>query len=144
MSAIKNIKRGIIRNISAISSINKVYGYERLNVDGFPAVCVTFSGTDNQFHTNAENERVYTYRLLVLAQIGQDINNANAVDEAEEIVQDVVGDIMDVMDSDITLDENSQVVYIEAAIGQPGYVEYEGGMARSAEVMIKVHSIFLV
>lgn len=144
MSAIKNIKKGIITNISAISSINKVYGYEKLNVDGFPAVCVTFLGTDNNFHTNAENERTYSYRLLVLAQIGQDVGSSNIVEEAEEIIQDVTGDILDTMDSDITLDENSQVIYVEAAVGEPGYVEYEGGIARSSEIIIKVHSIYLV
>lgn len=144
MSAIKDIKKGIIRNISAVDSVNKVYGYEKLNVDGFPAVCITFTGTDNQFHTNAENERTYTYRALVLAQIGQDISNSNVVDEAEEIIEDVTGDIMNVMDSDITLDENTEVVYIEATVGSPGYVEYEGGMARTSEIFIKVHSIFLV
>lgn len=144
MSAIKQIKNGIIRNISAISSVNKVYGFEKLNPDGFPAVFITFQGTENEFFTNAENKRVYIYRVLVLSQIGQDTSNADQVETAEQAIQDVTGDILDTMDSDITLDEDSQVVYMEAAVGEPGYVDYEGGVARSSEITLRVHSIYLV
>lgn len=144
MSAIKNIKLGIIRNLSAISSVNKVYGHEKINPDGFPAVFVTFAGTENEFFTDAENKRIYSYRILVLAQIGQDRTNSDRVEAAEEVIEDVTGDILDTMDSDITLDNNVQVVFVEAAVGTPGYVEYEGGWARSADITIKVHSIYLV
>lgn len=144
MSVIKNIKKEIVRNISAITSVNKVYNFEKVNPDGFPAVFVTFSGTDNQFHTNAENERTYVYRILVLCQIGQSLTDADAVETAEQQIEDLTGDILDTLDSDITLDDAIQVVYTEAAIGEPGYVEYEGGFARSSEITLRVHSIYLV
>lgn len=143
MSAIKNIKKEIIRNISAIDSINKVYGFEKLNPDGFPAVFVTFNGMDNEFFTNAENKRVYTYRVLLLVPISAD-GNTEALDEAEEVIQDVTGDILNTMDSDITLDDATEVVFMEAAVGEPGYVEYEGGQARSSEILLRVHSVYLV
>lgn len=144
MSAIKNIKKGIITNLSAINSLNKVYDHEKINPAGFPAAFVTFQGTDNEFYTTAENKRIYSYRILVLAQIGQDTTNTSQVELAEQTIEDCVGDILDTMDSDITLDNNSQVIFVEAAVGQPGYVEYEGGWARSGEVIIKVHSLYLV
>lgn len=144
MSAIKNIKKELVRKVSALSSVNKVYNYEKINPAGFPAAFITFSGTDNKFFTNAENERVYSYRVLVLAQIGQDTSNTDQVDIAEQAVEDIVGDILNTMDSDIELSGNTEVIYIEAAIGQPGYVEYEGGVARSGEITLKVHSIYLV
>lgn len=144
MSAIKNIKYQIIRRLSAVSSINKVYDYEKINPTGFPAAFVTFAGSDNEFFSNAENKRVYTYRILLLAQIGQDRTSADQVEEAEHQMQDLVGDVLDSMDSDITLDGNTQVIFMEAAVGDPGYVEYEGGWARSGEVKLKVHSLYLV
>jgi len=144
MSAIKNIKKGLITNLAAVSSLNKVYDHEKINPTGFPAAFVTFMGTDNEFYTTAENKRIYTYRVLVLAPIGQDLSNTNAVEQAEQTIEDCVGDILDVMDSDITLDNNSQVIFVEAAVGQPGYVDYEGGVARSGEIMIKVVSLYLV
>ena len=81
---------------------------------------------------------------MVLAQIGQDLSNTNQVELAEQTIEDCMGDILDTMDSDITLDGNTQVIFVEAAVGTPGYVNYEGGVARSAEIMIRVHSIYLV
>lgn len=144
MSAIKDIKKELIRNVSAISSVNKVYGFEKINPDGFPAVFITFVGTSNEFFTNAENKRVYEYRILTLAQIGQDLTSSNAVEEAEATIQDVTGDILDTLDSDITLDGAAEMVFMEAAVGQPGYVEYEGGQARSSEITVRIHSVYLV
>lgn len=143
MSAIKNIKKEIIRNLSAVDSINKVYGFEKLNPDGFPAAFVTFNGMDNEFFTNAENKRIYTYRVLLLVPISADAST-EALDEAEETIQDVTGDILNTMDSDITLDDATEVVFMEAAVGEPGYVEYEGGQARSSEILLRIHSVYLV
>lgn len=144
MSAIDDIKKEIIRKISGISSINKVYGYEKVNPAGFPAAFITFQGSENEFFTNAENKRIFSYRVLILVQIGQDTTSTDAVDLAEQTIQQITGDVLNTMDSDITLDGASEVVFMEAAVGQPGYVEYEGGMARSAEVTLKVHSIYIV
>lgn len=144
MSAIKDIKKGIMTNIAAVSSLNKVYDHERINPDGFPCAFVTFSGTDNEFYTTAENKRVYVYRILVLAQIGQDTSNTKIVEQAEAQIEDITGDVLNTMDSDITLDNNTEVIFVEAAVGQPGYVNYEGGMARSGEITVRVHSIYLV
>ncbi len=144
MSAIKTIKSQIIRRLNTVASINKVYDYEKINPAGFPAAFVTFAGSDNEFYSNAENKRVYAYRVLLLAQIGQDRADANQLEAAEHLIQDIVGDVLDAMDSDITLDGNTQVIFMEAAVGEPGYVEYEGGWARSGEVTLKVHSLFLV
>ena len=144
MSAIKNIKNGIVSQLSAVSTLAKVYSYEKLNPEQFPCAFVTFASNENEFFTNAENKRVYGYRILVLAQIGQDRTSTDRVELAEQVIQDVTGDILDKLDSNITLDDNGEVVYVEASIGEPGYVEYEGGWARSVEITVRVHSIFLV
>ncbi len=144
MSAIDDIKKGIIKNISAVESVNKCYSYEKLNPGGFPAAFVTFLGTENQFFTTAENKRVFIYRVLILAQIGQDTSDSAALEQAEATIQQVTGDILDAMDSNITLDNNTEVIFVEAAVGQPGYVQYEGGEARSSEIVLRVHSIYLV
>lgn len=144
MSAIKNIKNGIIRKLSAISTINKVYDHEKLNPAGFPCAFVTFAGSENEFFTNAENKRVYSYRILILVQIGQDRSNSDRVELAEQAIQDITGDVIDNLDSDITLSNNSQVVFVEASIGEPGYYEYEAGWARGVAITVNVHSIYIV
>lgn len=147
MSAIKNIKSQIIDKISALPDFNKVYAYERLNPAGFPAAFVTFQGTENEFFTNAENKRVYVYRILVLFQLGSvplgDVAS-NVLEEAEEAIQDLVQEAIDVIDSDYTLGDYGEMIFTEAAIGEPGYVEWEGGVARSAEVTLRIHSVFVV
>jgi GAF domain-containing protein len=144
MGAIKIIKNELVSQIAAISTINKVYDHEKLNPTGFPCAFVTFAGSDNEFYTNAENKRIHSYRVLVLAQIGQDRDNTDRVELAEQAIEDITGDILDALDSNITLDDNTQLVFMEAAIGTPGYFQYEAGWARGIEITVKVHSIYIV
>lgn len=144
MSAIKAIKQALNTQIAAISTINKVYNHEKVNPAGFPCAFITFAGSDNEFYTNAENKRVHSYRILVLAQIGQDRSASDRVELAEETIEDITGDVLDRLDSNITLDDNTQLVYMEAAVGLPSYYEYEGGWARGVEITVKVHSIYIV
>ena len=144
MGTIKNIKKEIITKLSAVSTLAKVYAYEKLHPEQFPCAFVTFSSSDNEFFTTSENKRVFGYRVLVLAQIGVDRDTTDKVEQAEEVIQDVTGDILDVLDSNITLDDNAEVVFVEASVGEPGYVEYEGGWARSVELQVRVHSVYLV
>lgn len=147
MSASSNIKREIIRKLSALTDFNKVYSYEKLQPNGFPAVFVTTTGVANEFFTNAENKRVYGYRVLILMQGGQGLVGdapEDVMDTAEQGIQELVERAINAIDSDYTLDDNSQVVFVEAAVNEYGYVEYEGGWARSAEVTLNVHNIFVV
>jgi len=147
MGAFIDIKKEIINKLSALPDFNKVYSFEKLNPTGFPAVFVTATGVDNEFFTNAENQRVYGYRVLILMQGGQGlVGDApdNVMDTAEKAIQDLTDRAIDAIDSDYTLSGAVEVVFVEAAIGNFGYVEYEGGWARSAEVILKVHSIFTV
>jgi hypothetical protein len=144
MSAIKDIKKEIINKVSAISSVNKVYGFEKTNPDGFPAAFITYSGMDNEFFTTAENKRIYAYRVLVLSQIGQSLDSADQVETAENQIEDLIGDIINAIDSDYTLGTNAEILFVDASIGEPGYVQYEGGWARSGSVTVRVHSLFLV
>ena len=95
------IKYQIIKKIEAGSSAAKVYGFDKLPVSQFPAVFVKVSGVDGDFWTNAENMRVYSYRVLILFQIGQtptDVTN-DRMQNAEDAVAQVVDEILNVIDS---------------------------------------------
>ena len=144
MGVIQNIKKELITQISTISTINKVYSHEKLNPDGFPCAFITFAGSDNEFYTNAENKRIHSYRILALAQIGQDRDNTDAVELAEQTIEEITGDVLDRLDSNITLGDYAQVIFMEAAIGTPSYYQYEAGWARGVEITVKVHSIYIV
>ena len=92
MSASQNIKKEIIKKLSALTDFNKVYDYEKLNPTGFPAVFVTTTGVDNEFWSSAENKRVYGYRVLILMQGGQGLvgdANDDVMDTAEQGIQEL-------------------------------------------------------
>ncbi len=144
MSASSVIKSDIIDKLSALPSFNKVYGWEKTNPAGFPCAFVTFAGAENEFFTSAENKRVFGFRILILAFIGQDRDSTNQAEKAEQQIQDLIGEAIDAFDSDITLGANAQTVFVEAAVGEPGYVAFEGGWARSAEINLRVHSIYAI
>lgn len=144
MSASNVIKADVIDKLSALPSMNKVYGYEKINPAGFPCAFVTFAGAENEFFTNAENKRVFAFRILILSYLGSDRGTTNQQETAEQQIQDLIGEAIDAFDHDITLGANAQTLFVEAAIGQPGYVEFEGGWARSGEITLRVHSIFIV
>ena len=147
MSASTTIKAAIIQKLSALTDFNKVYSYEKMQPDGFPCVFVTTTGIENEFFTNAENKRVYGFRVLILMQGGQGLVGdapEDVMDTAEQGIQDLVERGINAIDSDYTLGDNAQVVFVEAAVNEYGYVEYEGGWARSADITLRVNSIYLV
>lgn len=140
------IKYQIIKKIEAGSSAAKVYGFDKLPVSQFPAVFVKVSGVDGEFWTNAENMRVYSYRVLILLQIGQtptDVTN-DRMQNAEDAVAQVVDEILNVIDSDYELDDYGLVLFIDAVDSTYGEYSYEGGYAKGAELTIRVHSQYTV
>lgn len=144
MSASNNIKADIIDKLSATASMNKVYSYEKINPAGFPCAFVTFAGAENEFFTNAENKRIFVYNIRLVTFIGQDRSNTNQLERAEGQIQDVLGEAIDAFDSDIELGDNAQVLFLEAAVGEAGYIEMEAGWARSVDMKLRVHSLYLV
>ena len=76
MSVVSNFKKELINKISALSSVQQVYGWENNNPQGFPSVMVTNASVDGEFFSNAENRRVYAFRVMVLFDIGSNLQGA--------------------------------------------------------------------
>lgn len=146
MSASDSIKHEIITKISALSSVHVCYGTEKLNPKGFPAVFVTLQGIDGEFSSTAENRRIYSYRAFAMYPIGPSIDTATeeALAKAERVLAQVLEDIINTIDSDFELNDNSQVLFTEAADSDFGYIEYEGGWAKSAQITLRVQNDYLV
>lgn len=147
MSAIKSIKKEINRKVSAVTSVNKVYDYEKINPTGFPAACITYAGMENEFFTNAENKRVYVYRIFVMVRISESeaSSTSDQVEIGEQQIQDITADVIDAIDDDYTLGgDDAEILFVEAAVGEPGYIQTEGGWCRTSEITVRVHSLFLV
>ena len=142
MSVVSNFKKELINKISALSSVQQVYGWENNNPQGFPSVMVTNASVDGEFFSNAENRRVYAFRVMVLFDIGSNLQGAanDRVQEAERIVAEVVEEILNAVDTDYTFSGAPDVLWVDAVDSDYGYVEYDGGWAKSAEMTIRINT----
>jgi len=140
------IKQQIINKISALPSVAKVYGWDKLPIDQFPVVFVKATGMTGQFWTSAENMRVYSYRCLVLWPIGQNLKGQtdDRLQVAQENVGQVVDEIINAVDSDYELGDYAAVLFVDAADSVYGDYQFEGGQAYGAEITLKIHSQYLV
>lgn len=142
MSVSTTIKNQLISKIQSCASVQVVYGYEEINPDGFPAVFIKAADMEGEFSSTAEDSRVYGYTALILFPIGQDFsppNNINRLQYAEETVATVVDEIINAIDTDFELD-GSPVLYTNAADVLWGEYTYEGGVAKAAQVTLKVYT----
>lgn len=150
MSVSIALKDQIINKIQSLSSIQKVYPMVKLNPAGFPAVFITTNTEEGEFSSTAENSRVYTYNCSVLFPIGQDfVQDAESerLDYAEDTVANCVEQIMNAIDMDYELEslpEGVTVLFVHAADVEWGYADYEGGVARAANVILRVYTEIVV
>lgn len=142
MSASIQIKDQIIAKISPLSTIEVVYPAIKLNPKGWPAVFVTTNTEEGEFSSNAENSRVYTYNCSILFPMGQDFvpdAQRERLDYAERTIAQVIDDVINAVDTDYTLD-GLPVLFVNAADVEWGYIDYEGGVARAANVILRVYT----
>ncbi len=138
------IKTQLKIKVAALSSVEKVYGYEEVTPTGWPAVFITPADLDGEFSSNAENSRLYSYQLLILFPIGEDFvddTEANRLEYAEAVVASVIDEIVNTMDTDFELpNSDPTVLYMNAADCAWGTYAYEGGVAKAAQINLKVYT----
>lgn len=140
MSVSTTIKHQLISKIQSCASVQKVYGYEEVNPSGFPAVFIKAADMEGEFASTAENSRVYAYTALIIFPIGQDMQTTiNRLQYAEETVATVVDEIINAVDTDYELD-GSPVLFTNAADVSWGDYEYEGGVAKAAQLTLRVYT----
>lgn len=142
MSVSNTIKQQIIDKIEAISLVQKVYPAEYNNPSGWPAVFVTLTDMEGEFSSNTENSRVYAYSVLVLFPEGQDFvpaSEKNRLDYSEQVIAEVIDEIINAVDTDFELD-GSPVLFVNAADCEWGKYEYEGGVAKAANITLRVYT----
>jgi hypothetical protein len=144
MSVSTDIKNHIKANVQACASVQTVYGHEELSPSGFPAVMVTAGDMDGEFSSNAENSRLYAFRILILFPVGQDYpvpDDTNRMEYAEQVIATVIDEIVNISDTDFELTgSDPTILYVNAADVAWSYVSYEGGEARAAELSLRVYT----
>lgn len=136
------IKDMIISRIDSLESVQKVYPSAVINDEGWPAVSVTPNSEEGEFSSNAENSRLYTYNATILFPMGQDFvpdSERERLDYAERTIAQVIEDIINAIDTDFELDRGV-VLYVNAADVEWAYYDYEGGVARAANIVLKVYT----
>lgn len=142
MSDSVTIKNQIKSKVQSCDSVDQVYGYEEVNPQGWPAVMITPGNMQGEFSSNTENSRVYSYTLLILFSLGQDIETPATLDRleyAENVIATVIDEIITAVDNNFELD-NSPVLFVNAADVLWGYKTAEFGVARSAEITLNVYT----
>lgn len=150
MSVSISLKDQIINKIEALSSVQRVYPVVKLNPSGYPAVFVTTNTEEGEFSSTAENSRVYTYNATAVFPLGQDFvpsAESERLDYAEQVVATVIDQIINSIDMDFELESlptGVTVMFTHAADVEWGYVDIEGGVARAANVILRVHTEIVV
>jgi hypothetical protein len=138
------IKTQLKRKVEALPSVQKVYGYEEIEPKGWPAVFITPADLNGEFSSNAENSRIYGFDLLILFPMGQDFVDdaeANRGEYAEAVVSSVIDEIVNTMDTDFGLaNSDPTVLYMNAADSSWGTYAYEGGVAKAAQINLRVYT----
>lgn len=150
MSVSISLKDQIISKIQGLSTIQKVYPTVKLNPSGWPAAFITTNSEEGEFSSTAENSRVYSYNCSVLFPLGQDFVQASEgerLDYAEDLIANCVEQIINTIDMDFELESlptGVTVLFTNAADVEWGYADYEGGVARVANVVLRVYTEIVV
>ena len=145
-SAMTEIKKQIIGKIQSLDSVQKVYPAEVPNPTGWPCVFVTAADLQGEFSSNAENSRIYAYDVTVLFSEGQNFrpeSEYDRLDYSEQVVGEVVDEIINAVDTDFELDSlpnDTTVLFVNAADCIWGRYQYEGGVAKAAQVTLRVYT----
>lgn len=144
MSVSITIKNFLKQKIEDCPSVQVVYGYERVNPTGWPCVLIKSTDMNGEFASSAQNSRTYSYSVVILFPIGQDVQvpkDKERLEYAEDVVATVIDEIINTMDTDIELTgSQSSVLYQTAADVQWGEFKYEGGVAKAAQLTLNVYT----
>lgn len=136
------IKDQIIDKIDALDSVQRVYPSEKVNPTGYPCVFVKSADLDGEFSSNAENARIYGYYCTVAFPTGQDFvpeSERERLDYAERVINAVLDDIINAVDTDYELD-GSPVLFVNAADAIWGAIDIETGSAEALQVTLRVYT----
>lgn len=98
MSSFTSLRSAIETKLGTISEIGEVKDSHQTEFDTYPGVTFEPSGHENNYFTNTDNERRYSFDIIV----HQEMEHAGR-DKAVEILASVVDAIVTAFDADPTL-----------------------------------------
>ena len=108
------IKAAIKTKIESITDVKYVYGYEKGDLNGYPAAVVLLESITADYETNQEDSRKYTFKVKVYQEMSDDGVGA---EEAESRLEALIDTILDGFEDDWTLSDNCYKVNISGISG---------------------------
>jgi len=140
---INALKNQIMQFISAnVTTVQDVSDYDKVVFSGFPAVTVTTTDNENEFWSVAQNQRAFNFDIDIYVQISKSTQSVddNARQSAERIMGNVVSDMIDAFDNNVTFGGAAE--FLRAAPSTWDYMESSEGMMRHAKIKLQVVQLY--
>lgn len=123
-----------------LTQLENVYEYEASKLDGFPALTITPSASENDYHSTTENRRVYAFTVRVYAQRGSSpADEAKAEKTMRLLVDSVINRLDESSDTlNVAAVDGYTYLFLSAAPARWGYINRESDV-RVAEIGVRVH-----
>lgn len=99
------IRPQIATLISALSKMQEVVSYPKLDFSGYPSAYIIPSDSESDYETNIENQRVYAFIIRVFYEIKN-----TGVQTALDNLEDAVDDIIDAIDKEDKLGNTTRTI----------------------------------
>jgi hypothetical protein len=147
MSVSTTVKNQLMDLIQALDSVKVTYGHQEMNPSGWPAVFVEATGMQGEFVSTSTNSRVYSYRIIIVFPLGQDMPGlpagTNRLEYAEQTIATVLDEIINASDTEFEL-EGTPVLYMEAADADWGEAAIDVGIVKAVQVTLRIYTEFQV
>lgn len=148
MSISTTIKEQLISYIQDnCPSVKQTYGHEEMNPAGWPAVFITATSVDGEFVDNANNSRIYAFRVTVVFPISKDLPGlpagTNRLEYAEQTIATVVDEIINAVDTNFELG-GTPVLYVDAADAEWGEASIDVGIVKAVQITLRIYTEYRV
>lgn len=141
MTAIASrVRNAIYDVIDGLSSVGEVYKYEEAHPSRWPAVFITQADMEGTFATTSENRRIYGFNVIVAMPTAQNMpkdESQKKLEYAEGVCNEVVDQIIGAVDDSLDLD-NVDVLFVEAADAEWGFMRSQSGDVRAVRILLRV------
>jgi hypothetical protein len=138
-NTIRTQLKAVLNTLTGAGKLSIVYEYHEGNLASFPSATFDVSDVSNDFLTNAENIRQYSWKVFVY----QDIQPGTVdLSDAVRILDNVCDDIIQAIETNLTL--NSTCDYSRPAVGPRMFMQSPQGEMLVQELTIITVSSALV
>jgi len=140
---INGLKNQIMQLISSnVTTVQDVSDYNKVVFSGFPAVTVTVAENENEFWSVGENQRAFNFDIDIYIQISKSTQSVddNARQSAERIMGNVVSDMIDAFDNNVTF--GGAADFLRAAPSTWDNLEGPEGYYRHAKIRLQVVQLY--